>query len=158
MEQKYRPPRSWYGASCCCARSASCPYSCSCSRTWNSRVRCQTLPQAHSQGTRLWYPEHAVDVVHTADVQLTQQLADFGPPPVLFRCTLPFGHNITSFCTRYFTPEGGFTNLRKDSFYSLKDFAKQLAVHSRKYNNLPMGWSLGWKSSKEVMDCSLGLM
>ena len=42
-------------------------------------------------------------------------------------------------------------------FYSLEDFAKQLAVHNRKYNNLPMG-PLGWRSPREVMACSLGLM
>ena len=42
-------------------------------------------------------------------------------------------------------------------FYSFKDFAKQLAVHNRKYNNFPMR-PLGWKSPREVMTRSLGLM
>lgn len=42
-------------------------------------------------------------------------------------------------------------------FYSLEDFAKQLVVHNRKYNNLPMG-PLGWKFPREVMARSLGSM
>ena len=37
------------------------------------------------------------------------------------------------------------------SFYSFEDFKKQLAVHSRKYNNFPMR-PLGWKSPKEVLN------
>lgn len=36
------------------------------------------------------------------------------------------------------------------SFYSFEDFEKQLAVHSRKYNNFPMR-PLNWKSSREVI-------
>lgn len=35
-------------------------------------------------------------------------------------------------------------------FYSFEDFKKQLAVHSRKYNDFPMR-PLGWKSPKEVL-------
>ena len=35
-------------------------------------------------------------------------------------------------------------------FYSLSDFAKQLAVHNRKYNNFPMR-PLGWKSPREAL-------
>ena len=36
------------------------------------------------------------------------------------------------------------------SFYSFEDFKKQLAVHSRKYNNFPMR-PLGWKSPCEII-------
>lgn len=36
------------------------------------------------------------------------------------------------------------------SFYSFQDFKKQLAVHSRKYNNFPMR-PLNWKSPREVL-------
>jgi transposase InsO family protein len=36
------------------------------------------------------------------------------------------------------------------SFYSFDDFKKQLAVHSRKYNNFPMR-PLGWKSPREFL-------
>ena len=36
------------------------------------------------------------------------------------------------------------------SFYSFNDFKKQLAVHSRKYNNFPMR-PLGWKSPAEYI-------
>ncbi len=36
-------------------------------------------------------------------------------------------------------------------FYSFVDFRKQLAVHSRKYNNFPMR-PLGWKSPREFLD------
>ena len=39
-------------------------------------------------------------------------------------------------------------------FYSLKDFAVQLAVHNRRYNNFPMR-PLGWKSPREVMNAAL---
>ena len=35
-------------------------------------------------------------------------------------------------------------------FYSFEDFKKQLAVHSRKYNNFPMR-PLGWKSPREYL-------
>lgn len=35
-------------------------------------------------------------------------------------------------------------------FYSFEDFAKQLAVHQRKYNHLPMR-PLGWLSPKQVL-------
>jgi len=35
-------------------------------------------------------------------------------------------------------------------FHSFEDFAKQLAVHNRKYNNFPMR-PLGWKSPREVL-------
>lgn len=39
-------------------------------------------------------------------------------------------------------------------FHSFEDFAKQLAVHNRKYNNFPMR-PLGWKSPMEVLfSCS----
>ena len=37
------------------------------------------------------------------------------------------------------------------SFYSFDDFEKQLAVHSRKYNNFPMR-PLNWKSPREVIN------
>ena len=40
-------------------------------------------------------------------------------------------------------------------FYSLKDFAVQLALHNRRYNNFPMR-PLGWKSPREVMTSALG--
>lgn len=36
-------------------------------------------------------------------------------------------------------------------FYSFEDFKKQLAVHSRKYNNFPMR-PLGWKSPREFLN------
>ena len=36
------------------------------------------------------------------------------------------------------------------TFYSFDDFKKQLAVHSRKYNNFPMR-PLGWKSPREFL-------
>lgn len=36
-------------------------------------------------------------------------------------------------------------------FYSFEDFSKQLAVHSRKYNNFPMR-PLGWKSPREFLN------
>lgn len=36
------------------------------------------------------------------------------------------------------------------SFYSFQDYEKQLAVHSRKYNNFPMR-PLKWKSPREVL-------
>ena len=39
-------------------------------------------------------------------------------------------------------------------FYSFDDFKKQLAVHSRKYNDFPMR-PLGWKSPKEVLSTFL---
>ena len=39
-------------------------------------------------------------------------------------------------------------------FYSFDDFKKQLAVHSRKYNDFPMR-PLGWKSPKEVLSAFL---
>ena len=39
-------------------------------------------------------------------------------------------------------------------FHSFEDFAKQLAIHNRKYNNFPMR-PLGWKSPREVLSsCS----
>lgn len=39
-------------------------------------------------------------------------------------------------------------------FHSFEDFAKQLAVHNRKYNNFPMR-PLGWKSPREILfSCS----
>lgn len=37
------------------------------------------------------------------------------------------------------------------TFYSFEDFKKQLAVHSRKYNNFPMR-PLGWKSPREYLN------
>lgn len=37
------------------------------------------------------------------------------------------------------------------SFYSFEDFKKQLAVHSRKYNDFPMR-PLAWKSPREVIN------
>ena len=37
------------------------------------------------------------------------------------------------------------------SFYSFEDFEKQLAVHSRKYNNFPMR-PLNWKSPREIIN------
>ena len=37
------------------------------------------------------------------------------------------------------------------SFYSFNDFEKQLAVHSRKYNNFPIR-PLKWKSPREVIN------
>ena len=40
-------------------------------------------------------------------------------------------------------------------FYSLKDFAVQLALHNRRYNNFPMR-PLGWKSPRDVMTSALG--
>ena len=40
------------------------------------------------------------------------------------------------------------------TFYSFGDFKKQLAVHSRKYNDFPMR-PLGWKSPKEVLSTFL---
>ena len=42
-------------------------------------------------------------------------------------------------------------------FYSLKDFAVQLAVHNRRYNKFPMK-PLGWKSLLVVMTSSLCLL
>ena len=36
-------------------------------------------------------------------------------------------------------------------FYSFDDFKKQLAIHSRKYNNFPMR-PLGWKSPREFLN------
>ena len=36
-------------------------------------------------------------------------------------------------------------------FYSFEDFKKQLAVHSRKYNDFPMR-PLGWKSPNEYLN------
>lgn len=39
-------------------------------------------------------------------------------------------------------------------FYSLKDFALQLAAHDCRYNNFPMR-PLGWKSPREVMSFAL---
>ena len=36
-------------------------------------------------------------------------------------------------------------------FYSFEDFQKQLAVHSRKYNDFPMR-PLGWKSPNEYLN------
>ena len=36
-------------------------------------------------------------------------------------------------------------------FYSFEDFKKQLAVHSRKYNNFPMR-PLRWKSPREFLE------
>ena len=39
-------------------------------------------------------------------------------------------------------------------FYSLKDFAVQLVLHNRRYNNFPMR-PLGWKSPREVMTSAL---
>ena len=35
-------------------------------------------------------------------------------------------------------------------FYSFEDFAKQLAVHQRKYNDFPMR-PLNWRSPKQVL-------
>ena len=40
------------------------------------------------------------------------------------------------------------------SFYSFDDFKKQLAVHSRKYNNFPMR-PLNWKSPAEYIKAFL---
>ena len=37
------------------------------------------------------------------------------------------------------------------TFFSFEDFKKQLAVHSRKYNNFPMR-PLGWKSPREFLN------
>lgn len=39
-------------------------------------------------------------------------------------------------------------------FYSFEDFASQLAVHNRKYNNFPMR-PLGWKSPRQFLDSFL---
>lgn len=36
-------------------------------------------------------------------------------------------------------------------FYSFEDFAKQLKIHNRRYNNFPMR-PLGWKSPKETLE------
>ena len=43
-----------------------------------------------------------------------------------------------------------YLSLSDHKFFSFEDFAKQLAVHQRKYNDFPMR-PLNWRSPKQVL-------
>ena len=79
-----------------------------------------------------------------------------------FTCLLLF---LLTYLIRPFTPRHNGKverSHRKDNeyfyashrFYSFVDFKKQLAVHSRKYNDFPMR-PLGWKSPREYLQAFL---
>ena len=107
-----------------------------------------------------------VECVQTDNgVEFTKRLLPTSKPtPTLFEASLK-QRGITHKLIRPYTPRHNGKverSHRKDNeyfyathkFYSFDDFKKQLAVHSRKYNNFPMR-PLGWKSPREVLNLFL---
>ena len=107
-----------------------------------------------------------VECVQTDNgVEFTKRLLPTSKPtPTLFEASLN-QRGITHKLVRPYTPRHNGKverSHRKDNeyfyathkFYSFDDFKKQLAVHSRKYNNFPMR-PLGWKSPREVLNLFL---
>ena len=107
-----------------------------------------------------------VECVQTDNgVEFTKRLLPASKPTsTLFEASLK-QHGITHKLIRPYTPRHNGKverSHRKDNeyfyathkFYSFDDFKKQLAVHSRKYNNFPMR-PLGWKSPREVLNLFL---
>ena len=107
-----------------------------------------------------------VECVQTDNgVEFTKRLLPTSKPtPTLFEASLK-QRGITHKLVRPYTPRHNGKverSHRKDNeyfyathkFYSFDDFKKQLAVHSRKYNNFPMR-PLGWKSPREVLNLFL---
>ena len=103
-----------------------------------------------------------VECVQTDNgVEFTKRLLPTSnPTPTLFEASLK-QRGITHKLIRPYTPRHNGKverSHRKDNeyfyathkFYSFEDFKKQLAVHSRRYNNFPMR-PLGWKSPREVL-------
>ena len=103
-----------------------------------------------------------VECVQTDNgVEFTKRLLPTSnPTPTLFEASLK-QRGITHKLIRPYTPRHNGKverSHRNDNeyfyathkFYSFEDFKKQLAVHSRRYNNFPMR-PLGWKSPREVL-------
>ena len=103
-----------------------------------------------------------VECVQTDNgVEFTKRLLPTSKPtPTLFEASLK-QRGITHKLIRPYTPRHNGKverSHRKDNeyfyathkFYSFDDFKKQLAVHSRKYNNFPMR-PLGWKSPRDFL-------
>ena len=104
-----------------------------------------------------------VECVQTDNgVEFTKRLLPTSnPTPTLFEASLK-QRGIAHKLIRPYTPRHNGKverSHRKDNeyfyathkFYSFEDFKKQLAVHSRRYNNFPMR-PLGWKSPREVLN------
>ena len=94
-------------------------------------------------------------------MEFTKRLAKTeNPTPMLFESRLK-QHGIKHKLIKPYTPRHNGKverSHRKDNeyfyashkFYSFDDFKKQLAVHSRKYNNFPMR-PLNWRSPAEYV-------
>lgn len=135
-----------------------------------SRFRYLEAFEEHSTYSSAQFLEHAlqafpfpVECVQTDNgSEFTKRLLSAGNhTPTLFERTLE-KHGIRHKLIRPYTPRHNGKverSHRKDNeyfyathtFYSFKDFKKQLAVHSRKYNAFPMR-PLGWKSPREYLN------
>ena len=107
-----------------------------------------------------------VECVQTDNgVEFTKRLLPTpAPTPTLFEASLKKSGIVHKLIRPYTPRHNGKVERshRKDNeyfyathkFYSFEDFKKQLAVHSRKYNNFPMR-PLGWKSPRDVLNLFL---
>jgi len=120
--------------------------------TYSSKVFLEHMLQAFN------FP---VECVQTDNgFEFTKRFGSDKNSPTLFEASLK-QHNIKHKLIRPFTPRHNGKverSHRKDNeyfyathkFYSFNDFKKQLAVHSRNYNNFPMR-PLKWQSPKKVL-------
>ena len=141
-----------------------------------SRYRYLEAFQEHSTYSSAEFAKHVIE--HFAKMgirveciqtdngsEFTKRLAGSGSDaPTLFERTLK-QYGVRHKLIRPYTPRHNGKverSHRKDNeyfyathkFYSFDDFKKQLAVHSRKYNDFPMR-PLCWKSPKEVLSAFL---
>lgn len=134
-----------------------------------SRFRYLEAFEEHSTYSSARFLEHLVErfpfpieCVQTDNgLEFTKRLGNTQTPtPTLFETRL-MQHGIKHKLIRPYTPRHNGKverSHRKDneyfyathSFYSFDDFKKQLAVHSRKYNNFPMR-PLNWKSPADYI-------
>lgn len=138
-----------------------------------SRFRYLEAFEEHSSYTSAVFLEHMlkvfkfpVECVQTDNgMEFTKRLGSSeNPTPTLFEASLK-QRGIRHKLIKPYTPRHNGKverSHRKDNeyfyalhtFYSFEDFKKQLAVHSRKYNNFPMR-PLNWKSPADYVNAFL---
>lgn len=138
-----------------------------------SRFRYLEAFEEHSSYSSAVFLEHMleafkfnVECIQTDNgAEFTKRLAGFSKPtPTLFEARLK-QHGIKHKLIKPYTPRHNGKverSHRKDNeyfyathtFYSFEDFKKQLAVHSRKYNNFPMR-PLNWRSPADYVKAFL---